>query len=148
MRLSNCHSPSVGDFPMISRGVRTTEDEREVRMRRFFASLLVTGALAAALAGPATAGGSSPAQLAAAGWDCFNVPGLGVHCMPPGQSWGDRTIQLLYFDTSDPEATSAPFLGTESLVRADAFRGNRQCPTENGGWFLIAELGYYACHRR
>jgi hypothetical protein len=115
-------------------------------MRRFILLMLVVGALLAAMAGPAAA--NSPARLSEAGWDCFDVPGLGVHCMPPGVQWGDPHIQLLYFDTSDPTATEAEFLGTESLVRKDAFKGNRQCRTDpSGGWLDLGELGYFACHR-
>jgi hypothetical protein len=113
-------------------------------MRRFVGSLLLTGLLVAATVGPAAANGLTPERLSSAGWDCFPVPGLGVHCMPPGTEWGDRHIQLLYFD----EATGA-YAGTESLVRADAFKGNRQCRTDpSGGWIdLVAAVGYYACHR-
>lgn len=116
-------------------------------MRRFVISMVMTAALVAAVAGPAAA--ESPARLSAAGWNCFNVPGLGVHCMPPGVEWGDRNVQLLYFDTVDPMATEAQFLGVESLVRADAFRGNRQCRTDpSGDWLnLVAALGYFGCHR-
>jgi hypothetical protein len=62
--------------------------------------------------------------------------------MAPGAAFGDRHIQLLYFD----EATGQ-YAGTESLVRADAFGGNRQCPTEPHGYFFIPPVGYYACHR-
>ena len=112
-------------------------------MKRLLATALLTSALLLSLAGPAAAqGGLTADRLADAGWDCFPVPGLGVHCMPPGVEWGDRHVQLLYFD----EATGE-FAGTETLVRADAFRGNRQCPTEDLGWFFIPPLGYYACHR-
>jgi hypothetical protein len=111
-------------------------------MRRVLLALVVSGLLAAAFASPVSASGLTPDRLTEAGWDCFPVPGLGIHCMAPGKSWGDRQIQLLYFDEQ-----TGKFAGTETLVRADAFRGNRQCPTEPGGWFFIPPLGYYGCHR-
>jgi len=112
-------------------------------MRRTALIVLATAALMIALVSPAAArGGLSSAQLEDAGWECFPVPGLGIHCTPPGVSFGDRHVQILYFD----EATGE-FAGTETLVRADAFSGNRQCPTEPEGYFFIPPLGYYACHR-
>jgi hypothetical protein len=40
----------------------------------------------ALLVGPVAAGGVNPAQLSKAGWSCFDVPNLGVHCSPPGVS--------------------------------------------------------------
>ena len=52
------------------------------------------------------------------------------------------SLESIYFDEQTGE-----FAGTETLLRADAFRGNRQCPTESGGWFFIPPLGYYGCHR-
>lgn len=114
-------------------------------MRRFLGALFLVVGLTLAFAAPVAA--RSPALLDAHGWDCFDVPGLGVHCMPPGIEWGDRHIQLLYFDTSDVTSTDAQFLGTETLLRADAFKGNRQCPTEPAGWGFPPGLGYFTCHR-
>jgi hypothetical protein len=111
-------------------------------MRRGLVILVAALTLTVAMAAPVAARGVTAERLADAGWDCFPVPGLGVHCMPPGVDWGDRQIQLLYFDE-----TTGEFAGTETLVRADAFQGNRQCPTETGGWFFIPPLGYYGCHR-
>ncbi len=112
-------------------------------MKRMLTTALLASALVLVLTGPAAArGGLTAEQLGNAGWQCFPVPGLGIHCMPPGVSWGDRHIQLLYFDEQTGE-----FAGTETLVRVDAFRGNRQCPTEPNGYFFIPPLGYYACHR-
>jgi len=76
---------------------------------------------AAALALPVAAGGSSgglsPKQLGDAGWTCFNVPGLGVHCAPPGQAWPptEPVVQLLYFfNTTDPSSSVPDFTGTET----------------------------------
>lgn len=111
-------------------------------MRRSLSILLATVALTLALVAPAAAKGVSAEQLEQAGWHCFPVQGLGVHCMAPGVEWEDRHIQLLYFDEQ-----TGKFAGTETLLRADAFKGNRQCPTEPGGWFFIPPLGYYGCHR-
>ncbi|HVM29766.1 MAG TPA: hypothetical protein VM305_03220 [Candidatus Limnocylindrales bacterium] len=113
-------------------------------MRKLISSMLVTGLLVAALAGPAAGRGLTAERLTEAGWYCFPVNTLGVHCMPPGTAWGDRHIQLLYFDHE-----TRVYAGTESLVRADAFKGNRQCRTDpSGGWLdLVAAIGYYACHR-
>ena len=117
-------------------------------MSRLFLVPLLVVALSVAAVGSVAGKSLSPARLAAAGWDCFPVPELGVHCMPPGTSWGDRVIQLLYFDTMDPTSTDAPFLGTETLVRKDAFAGNRQCRTDpSGGWLDLDPLPYFACHR-
>jgi hypothetical protein len=102
--------------------------------------------------------GVSPAQLKASGWTCFDVPGLGVHCAAPGKGFPPTgaVVQLLYFDTTDPDSTDAAFLGTETLIRADIFlrAPNRPCPRgeEGPNWFPIdfgAPFGvYYACHHR
>ena len=124
--------------------------------------MLVTVVLAAAILAPATAtgsqgqgrGGLSPAQLVAAGWTCFNVPGLGIHCSSPGQEWPPTgpTAQLLYFfNTTDVNSTEPDFTGTETLLRDDKYRG-QPCPTEaSGQYFLLGDLGggpaYRACHR-
>ena len=111
-------------------------------MRRLFLSMLLVAALAALAAGPAAARGLTAEQLADSGWTCFPVPGLGVHCMQPSKQFGDRQIQLLYFDEQ-----TGRFAGTETLVRSDVFQAGRQCPTEPGGWFFIPDIGYYGCHR-
>ncbi len=117
-------------------------------MRRAAISLVLAMMLVASFASQAMARGISPARLAAAGWTCFDVPGLGVHCMAPGDSWGSPTVQLLYFDTTSPTDADADFLGTESLIRADLYNG-QPCPTQGlDDYFLIPPLGYYACHRQ
>lgn len=114
--------------------------------------LVILSALVVALSvNIASAHGNSPAQLGKAGWTCFNVPDLGVHCIPPGGLASDASISILVFDTSDPEATHAPFLGTELLIRADLFAG-QPCPQDDGEYHFLpaAETGlpadYYACH--
>lgn len=123
-------------------------------MRRF--SLLCGLAVAFALlaAAPSSSQGVSPATLTGAGWTCFVVPELGVHCSPPGQGFPPTgpSAQLLYFVGSDPSSSTAAFLGTETLIRADIFEKapNKPCNGEaDGRWLdLTAELGYYGCHRR
>jgi hypothetical protein len=115
-------------------------------------ALAVVTALGAVSAAPAQ--GVSPAQLTKAGWTCFPVGALGVHCAPPGKDWlpTSPTLQLLYFEGEDPTSATARFLGVESLVRDDLFqrRGAKVCPTDpSGGWFAIdLPTGrYWGCHR-
>jgi hypothetical protein len=106
----------------------------------------------AALAAPNTGGGLSPKQLSDSGWTCFDVPGLGVHCAPPGK-WPptDPSVQLLYFfNTHDPNSDVPDFTGTETLRRSDLFN-DQPCPTEPSGTYTdLSGLGldYFACHRR
>ena len=104
---------------------------------------------ALAVAVPASAGGVTAAQLTQAGWTCFPVPGLGIHCAQPGQASPPTgpTVQLVYFDDAGLELQ-----GTETLVRDDIFqrRASLACPHEpTGGWFpLTLPTGtYWACHR-
>jgi hypothetical protein len=120
--------------------------------------LMLTLAAAAALAFPMAAsaqdqgGGLTPAQLAASGWTCFFVPGLGVHCAPPSK-WppSSRSIQLLYFfNTTDPNSdVPGDLTGTETLLRSDTYHG-QPCPTEDQVTYTdLSGLGldYFACHR-
>jgi hypothetical protein len=127
-------------------------------MKRLLISVLAIAALALPAAALSTSGGLSPKQLSDAGWTCFNVPGLGVHCAPPGQPFpptGQPHVQLLYFfHTTDPNSTVPDFTGTETLIRADLYQGE-PCPTEpgpNGGYTYLPDIGiplnYYACHRQ
>jgi len=128
-------------------------------MRRLTISLVVGAVLALSFATVSQSGASkaglSPNQLNEHGWTCFNVPGLGVHCSPPGQHWPPTQIhvQLLYFfNTTDPSSDAPDFTGTESLVRDDHFHG-QPCPTEpDGEYHLLGDLGggaeYWGCHRR
>ncbi len=102
--------------------------------------------------GAADAHGVSPAKLARAGWDCQNIAPLGVHCFAPGGDASSASITVSVFDTSDPAATHAPFLGTEILIRADLYHG-QPCPQDGldayHGLDLFGgpEIDYYACHR-
>jgi hypothetical protein len=115
--------------------------------KKLFAILLALSLLLSlTMAVSAQGNGNSPKQLVDSGWTCFNVPGLGVHCYAPGKNFGDPTIPVLYFDTSDPYASEASFLGTEMLIRADLYKG-QPCPQEGlDNYFDIG--GYFACHRR
>jgi len=91
--------------------------------------------------------GNSPYRLTQAGWSCENVPMHGVHCLDPHAtppSLGQVHIQVKVFDTEDQQSTDAPFLGTESLVRADRYQG-QPCLPGHGQYFLLP-FGYYACH--
>ena len=73
------------------------------------------------------------------------LPGHGVHCEDPHAEIGSSVhIQVKVFDTSDVGADSAPFLGTESLVRADHYHGQPCLPGH--GEDLLLPFGYYACH--
>jgi hypothetical protein len=114
-------------------------------MRRFSLLCAVALVLALLVAAPSSSNAVSPAQLTAAGWTCFPVPELGIHCSSPGQGWPPTgpSAQLLYFSDS-----TGAFLGTETLIRADVFNG-QPCPGQGGEWIdLVADLGYYGCHRR
>jgi hypothetical protein len=109
-------------------------------------------------AGPASAGGVNPAQLARAGWDCILPPpdfNPNVHCAPPGALSGvisgeAAMVSMLAFATSDVGATEAPLLGTERMIRADLFNG-QPCPTDPPSYeysWLFPRFGwdYYICH--
>lgn len=91
---------------------------------------------------PAASAASGPATLTAAGWTCFVPPGDVVHCQPPGTKMGNPTITLRVFGGIDPSAASAPFLGTELLVREDLYHG-QPCPRNE---WIILPFGYRACH--
>jgi hypothetical protein len=138
--------------------------------RRLLLAVLATLALAtsASLATAGTADGLGPAQLAQAGWTCFLPPPFNpnVHCAPPGQlqaieAGTARAGMFVAFATDDLNASSAPRLGTERLIRGDLFH-NQPCPTDPPGgppgartspplyaWsWLFPRFGwnYYICH--
>src|SRR4051794_40171246 len=106
-------------------------------MRRFLFAAVLVVALSGLSTSLAMAAGSSPAQLARAGWDCFLPPldfNPNVHCAPPGQLAGivsgqARTGMFVTFATTDLGAESATFLGTERLIRSDLYHG-QPCPTD------------------
>jgi hypothetical protein len=126
--------------------------------RRLVLVLIATVLGVSAAPATATPSGVSPAQLTAAGWDCFNGPrpfNPKIHCSPPGQlelilSEQARSAIFLTFDTEDPTAEDASLLGTERLIRADLFQG-QPCPTDPPSLeysHLGPRLGwdYYICH--
>jgi len=97
------------------------------------------------MASIAQADGNTPARLTAAGWTCLNVPGHGVHCLAPGHAIGESiAIPVKVFDTSDPGSADAPFLGTETLIRADRYNGQPCLPGKDE--YELLPFGYYACH--
>jgi hypothetical protein len=113
-------------------------------------TLMVTVALVMALmmavgAGSAGAQGNNPAHLSSKGWNCFNVPGQGLHCQPPGAGNSSAAIPLKVYDTEDPEAEEASFLGTEILIREDLYAG-QPCPQEGTASYTRLPFGYYYCH--
>jgi hypothetical protein len=95
--------------------------------------------------------GNNPKHLSEKGWTCFNVPGLGVHCAPPGVDMfspdlKQKAVSVLYFDTNNPADAEAAFLGTELLISKDVYNG-QPCPQE--GLDEYHNLGeFYACHHR
>jgi len=136
-----------------------------MRLLITIAALLAVAALS--VAPRASADGVSPAQLTQAGWDCI-YPGdfnPNVHCFAPGQLAGVEagtaaSALLVAFATPDVNATQAPLLGTERMIRADLFH-NQPCPTDPPGYpgattspplyewsYLGPRFGwnYYICH--
>ena len=98
--------------------------------------ITVAVVIAAVAATAAHAQGSSPAQLARAGWSCFLPPPFNpnVHCAPPKQLEGvisgeAAAATFLVFRTDDVNSENAPFVGTERLIRGDLFHG-QPCPTD------------------
>lgn len=99
------------------------------------------------LAGAAGAQGVSPDRLTDAGWDCFLIPELGIHCtedassLEPGPDFGtDDAVPVLVFDVADEE-----FLGTELLLHDRVFDG-QPCPQDGGSYAAVAGGTYWACH--
>jgi hypothetical protein len=103
------------------------------------------GSVAASAESRGAGAGNTPAQLTEAGWQCQDVPDHGVHCLDPHGSIGTSVhVQVKVFDTSNPSSATAPFLGVESLIRADHYKG-QPCQPGHGEYFLLP-FGYYACH--
>src|SRR4030095_3986869 len=101
-------------------------------MRRLITLVVLAGAAAGVLVASAPGAGPGPAQLAQAGWTCFLPPPFNpnVHCAPPGQlqaivAGTARAGMFVAFATDDLNATSAPRLGTERLIRGDLFPNQR-----------------------
>jgi hypothetical protein len=119
-------------------------------MRRLVLSLLAAAAITAATVGSVSAQGPQPGHLGEHGWTCFFVPGLGVHCAPPGVEWppplAGATPLLYWFDTGpeDLTTTDADFSGTEMLLPHAQYHG-QPCPQE--GLEVWADIGIArACH--
>jgi hypothetical protein len=134
-----------------------TLKEVDSKMRRLVMIAALLGAVAGVGATGTPAQGVSPAQLAQAGWSCFLPPPFNpnVHCAPPGQLEGvvsgkAAAATFLAFGTDDLTSESAPFLGTERLIRGDLFHG-QPCPTDPPSYqysWLYPRFGwdYYICH--
>jgi hypothetical protein len=116
------------------------------RCRRIVTTVVAAAAAGAvATAGPASAAGVTPTQLAAAGWICIQphiAPEL-LLCAPPGvglpplvgtPGFADRApaYHLLVF-----EFASGAHLGTQLLLRPDVYeQGQPPCPQQPGGQFI------------
>ena len=123
------------------------------RKLAFLPTIGAIAALSAILAGAVSgAGQHTLAQAQAAGWDC-NPPiliGGHLHCSPPGKPGvqdiidGTSTSPSIVHQVFRPNGT---FAGTETLIRADLFAGQR-CPTDQ--WLPVPPWlptpMYYACH--
>jgi hypothetical protein len=112
-----------------------------------FAALVV---LMVVVAAPAAARGVSPATLGNAGWFCFPVPGLGVHCVKDAEglfSGESDAVSVMIFEGTDPASRNAEFLGTELLIHDHLFAG-QPCPQDGGAYFDLSGEGlpYFACH--
>jgi hypothetical protein len=129
--------------------------EKEFQIMRrvlFILAIALVLLMASVAVASAHGNGNSPAQLTHAGWTCMDIPPLSVHCFRPGTDFANPApaIAVKVFDTHDPTATEAPFLGTELLLRADIYaHGEPPCPQAEDGHYddLSGEgLPYFACH--
>ncbi len=94
-------------------------------MRVFIAAAaIVMFASAVSGVGSASAHGTSPAKLTAAGWECFlEEEDLMVICFPLGDDASFASFSALIFDTTDLAATDAPLVGQDLFLRADLYHG-------------------------
>ncbi|MGH2477457.1 MAG: hypothetical protein ACRDIL_19560 [Candidatus Limnocylindrales bacterium] len=109
----------------------------------------VTLILAGAVFG---AGPRALAQAQDAGWDCNPMILIGghYHCSPPG---GPSVQDIIDGTATTPSIVhqvfrpNGSFAGTETLIRADLFAGQR-CPTDQ--WLPVPPWlpspTYWACH--
>jgi hypothetical protein len=126
------------------------------RPTRLIPSLAAIVAMAAIMTGAASAATStserSLAGAQAAGWDCDPLVLIGghYHCSPPGK---EGVLEIIAGTATSPSIVhqvfrpDGAFAGTETLIRADLFAGQR-CPTDE--WLPVPpwlpEPRYYACH--
>jgi len=126
------------------------------RAQTFLPSLIALVAaaviLAGAVSGAANGAGRRIEHAQAAGWDCNPMVLIGghFHCSPAGQPSvqdivdGTATTPSIVHQVFRPDGT---FAGTETLIRADLFAGQR-CPTDQ--WLPVPPWlpspAYYACH--
>ena len=125
-------------------------------MRRTFAFvpfLVAIGAATVVLASAVSGAGYRSLETAqAAGWDCNPMILIGghYHCSPPGRPSvqdivdGTATAPSIVHQVFRPNGA---FAGTETLIRADLFAGQR-CPTDQ--WLPVPPWlpapTYWACH--
>jgi hypothetical protein len=126
-----------------------------MRRGRILVPFIAAIALAMAIvAGTAvgSAGRHTLAQAQAAGWDCNPLILIGghFHCSPPGVPSVQDIVDGTATTPSVVHQVFAPngrFAGTELLIRADLFAGQR-CPTDE--WLPVPpwlpDPTYYACH--
>ncbi|MGQ0601739.1 MAG: hypothetical protein ACT4QE_08595 [Anaerolineales bacterium] len=120
-------------------------------MRRIIVTITIIF-LITLLVRPVEAQGNSPSQLAQAGWLCLSFGDLGVHCMPPGAFVSSETVTARVFDTTDPAALEAPFLGTALFIQVDLYNG-QPCPQQGLDQFTPLDFtgdgvtDYYGCWR-
>jgi hypothetical protein len=112
------------------------------------AALILTGAVNAAT----MTSQHSLAAAQAAGWDCEPLILIGghYHCSPPGK---DGVLEIIAGTATSPSIVhqvfrpDGSFAGTETLIRADLFAGQR-CPTDQ--WLPVPPWlptpTYWACH--
>ena len=125
-----------------------------IRRSVIVVALAIGAFVVAGLAYSAGGPGGTADQAKAAGWNCnpeVPIAGNYLHCAPPGKpsvadilvgNTNAPSIELRVFDFS-----TGVFAGTESLIRADLYRG-QPCPQDNlTEWGLLAlPVPYRACH--
>jgi hypothetical protein len=123
-----------------------------VKLRLLSMFILIAVLILSATVVSAHGPGNNPASLGDAGWMCVNVPGLGVHCFAPGAFKASASVPVKVFDTDNPDAEHAKYLGTEILILDDLYHG-QPCATDSGDeyHFLPADespflVDYRACH--
>ena len=123
-------------------------------MRRILLLVVATAGVAAMIVAGTVlgSGGRTLAAAQAAGWDCNPLVLIGghYHCSPPGGASvqdivdGTATEASIVHQVYRPDGS---FAGTETLIRADLFAGQR-CPTDQ--WLPVPpwlpEPTYWACH--